>query len=195
MSLQTWRSAIEFTLFNFATPIAFYFTFKFAGAKPAIGLAIFTTATQALAHKISKREMTPFFLLASGFTVLFGSIDLFIASPRFYRLEPAVHNFVIGLIFLYSVFTRRPIVVWFAESVPARFRPSVEELGIGYLRGVTLAWAVYLLAKGGVYLYLAFAVDLGTLILLRSVIGGASLVAMVGGEVVYRKWFRPARQS
>jgi intracellular septation protein A len=194
MSKQTWLSTLEFTLINFATPIAFYVTFRIAGPKPAIALAIATTGIQALVHKIRGLKMGPFFLLASGFTVFFGSIDLVVASPRFFRLEPAVHNFVVGVVFLYSAFTHRPLVAWFAEAVPERFRPSIAELGPGYLRGVTVYWAAYLLAKAGVYLYLAFKVDLGTLIVLRSVIGGSSLGAMVLAEIAYRKWVRPPRR-
>jgi intracellular septation protein A len=190
MSVRTWRSAIEFILINFATPIAFYITFHLAGAKPAISLAIATTCIQVVIHKISKREMSPFFLLASGFTVLFGGTDLIVDSPRFYRLEPAVNSFVVGAIFLGSAFTRRPIVAWLAASVPERFRPSLQDLGIGYLRGVTLAWAVYQFAKGALYLYLAFTVDLGSLIVLRSVIGGTSIAAMILGEIAYRRFFR-----
>jgi uncharacterized membrane protein len=59
-----------------------------------------------------------------------------------------------------------------------------------YLRNVTLAWSFYLLAKAGIYLYLALTVDLGTLIVLRSAIGGASLGLMFLGELAYRKYFR-----
>jgi uncharacterized membrane protein len=73
------------------------------------------------------------------------------------------------------------------NGLPAAFRPKIgPEMG-GYLRKLTLIWGFYLILKGLIFLYLAYHVNLGHLILLRSLIGGGSLALMIGGEIIYRK--------
>jgi intracellular septation protein A len=183
------RKAIGFILLNFGAPIAFFIVFQWAGAKPAIALAVFATLLQALAHWILSLPISPFYVVASGFTVAFGTIDLLIASPRFFRLEPFAQNFLIGMVFLISLKTRISVLGWLASGLPVAFRPKIEPEMAGYLRKLTAVWGLYLLAKAFVFLYLAYHVNLGNLILLRSVIGGGSLGIMIGGEIIYRKYF------
>lgn len=162
--------------------------FRAYGAKPAIGLAIAVTCLQLLLHAVFRLAISPFFLVASGFTVLLGSIDLLVASPRFFRLEPFAQNFVMGTVFLVTLFTRLPLVAWFAAALPEKVRPNLDEHGHHYLRKVTLVWVVYFYIKSLIFLYLAYQVDLGNLILLRSLIGGVSLVLMFVGEIIFRKF-------
>jgi uncharacterized membrane protein len=142
--------------------------------------------------------ISPFYIVASGFTVAFGTIDLFLDSPRFFRLEPFAQNFLIGMIFLISLKTRISVLGWLASGLPAAFRPKIEPEMAGYLRKLTAVWGIYLLAKAFVFLYLAYHVNLGHLILLRSLIGGGTLGVMIGGEIIYRKYFlgrHPERHS
>lgn len=179
--------ALSFTLLNFGAPIAFFIVFQVAGAKPAIGLAVGATLIQALAHWVFSLPISPFYVVASGFTVAFGMIDLLIDSPRFFRLEPFAQNMLIGLVFLISIKTKISVLGWLVNGLPAAFRPKIEPEMSGYLRNLTLIWGLYLIAKGLVFLYLAYHVNLGHLILLRSVIGGGSLALMIGGEIIYRK--------
>jgi intracellular septation protein A len=182
------KKAVGFGLLNFGAPLAFFVVFELVGAKPAIGLAVAVTVIQALMHWILSLPISPFYVVASGFTVGFGTIDLFIESPRFFRLEPFAQNFLIGAVFLISLKTRISILGWLASGLPAAFRPKIGPEMSGYLRRLTLIWGIYLLAKAFVFLYLAFQVDLGHLILFRSLIGGGSLGLMIGGEIIYRKW-------
>ena len=182
-------SALEFIFKNFATPIAFFLTFQAYGAKPAIALALVVTAVTLLIHLIFKLKISPFFMVAAGFTVVLGSIDLVVSTPRFFRLEPFAQNFLMGAVFLVTVLMKRPIAEWFAAALPASVRPELGPGSRGYLQGVTLAWSIYFFLKSFLFLYLALQVDLGRLVILRSVIGGASLAVMFGGELAYRKWF------
>lgn len=184
------KKAISFSLLNFAAPLAFFVLYNLSGPKPAIALAVVSTLIQGGVHIVRRIPMSPFYLTASGFTVVFGGIDLLIASPRFYRLEPFAQNFVLGWTFIISLFTRVSILGWFIAGLPASFRPRFgTEMG-GYLRRLTLIWGIYFLAKSLVFLYLAFRVNLGNLILLRSIIGGGTLFMMVAGEVIYRTKIR-----
>jgi uncharacterized membrane protein len=186
----TWAT-LEFVLKNFAAPIGFFFVFRAHGAKPAIALALGVTGLQLLLHWVLRAGLSPFFIVASGFTILFGVIDLLIATPRFFRLEPFVQNFIMGSVFLATLFTRMPIATWFATGLPERIRPRLDSPETRrYLRNVTVVWAAYFHVKGLLFLYLAFQVDLGELVLLRTIIGGGTLVLMFLGELTYRKWIR-----
>jgi intracellular septation protein A len=189
------KKAISFVLLNFGAPIAFFVVFQWAGAKPAIALAVAATLIQAIAHWVLSLPISPFYIVASGFTVGFGTIDLLIESPKFFRLEPFAQNFLIGVVFIVSLKTRISVLGWLVNGLPAAFRPKIEPEMAGYLRRLTFVWGIYLLLKAFVFLYLAFRVDLGNLILLRSLIGGGSLGLMIGVEIIYRKWFWRRKRS
>jgi len=185
----TWRN---FILKNFATPIAFYVTFHEAGPKPAIALAVIVTLLQVMIHRYYKSSVSPFFIVASGFTILFGGTDLLIQNPRYFRLEPFVQNFVLGTVFLITVLAKIPIAEWFASALPNTIRPHLATIRQSYLRRVTLVWTVYFYLKALLFLYLAFQVNLGELIVLRSIIGGSTLALMIAGEIYYRnRFYRP----
>jgi intracellular septation protein len=178
----------EFVLKNFATPLAFFVVFRTHGAKPAIAMAIAVTCVQWVAHGALRIGVSPFFVVASGFTVLFGGLDLALDAPRFYRLEPFVQNMMLGGVFAATVLVRKPIAEWFAGGLPAFVRPQMSGLMRDYLRKLTLVWSVYFFLKAFLFLYLALTVDLGRLVVLRSAIGGLSLALMFAGEMAYRRW-------
>ena len=164
--------------------------FHFRGAKSAIALAIAVTLIQVLYHKIKLIKPSAFFIVASGFTVGFGTIDLFLARPRVFKLEPFAQNALMGAVFLVSGFARKPIAEWFISGLPARYRPAIGPGMHDYLRKLTLIWAAYFFAKGFFFLWLAYQVDLGKLIVLRSIIGSVTLLMMFGGELAYRRFIR-----
>lgn len=181
------RAVVEFILKNFAPPIAFFAIFQIRGPKAAIATAVAIAVGQLLTQLVLRQIISPFFLTASAFTVLFGVMDFFVHEPRFFKLEPFAENAAIGLIFTATLLAGKPIVLWFAQAMPPQFRPEITAASAAYLRNVTVVWILYFFAKGFLFLYLAFQVDLGRLVVLRSIIGGTSLIAMFGGEIVYRK--------
>lgn len=185
------RAWVSFVFQNFLVPVAFFVVFRAQGAKSAIALAVAITLIQVLIQKLRRIPLSPFFLVASLFTIVFGMVDLLLTSPRFFRLQPFLQNFLIGLVFLVTLFRGKPLVEWFAASLPESVKPKEGELDRGYLRNTTWAWTIYFFAKAFLFLWLAYTVDLGELVLLRSLIGGLSLVAMFGAEVFYRKVVRP----
>ncbi len=181
---------LVFIIKNFATPIAFIWMFRVDGAKPAIALAMGVTLVVLAGYALARQKPSPFFVVASFFTVLMGGVDLLVDSPRFFKLEPAVQNFLIGTVFLGSAILRAPIAAWFATALPVSVRPEVGEDSKEYLRKLTFVWAAYLYLKAVLFLYLAYQVDLGQLVLLRSVIGGLTLAVLLGGEIAYRKYIK-----
>ena len=187
------KTALDFILKNMAVPIAFFLVFRAQGAKPAIAVAIAVTIVHLLISRIRRIPLSPFFVVAAVFTVLFGSIDLMVRTPRFFRLEPAFQNGLIGAAFLFTLVTKIPLAEWFAKALPEQVRPSLDQDSRPYLLKVTIVWIVYFFLKAALYLYLAFHVDLGRLVILRALIGGGSLAAMFVGEILYRKLIRERR--
>ena len=145
------RQGIEFILINFATPIAFYFTFRWRGAKPAIALAIVVTLIQLMTHGYYRIKPSPFFIIASGFTVFFGGIDLFIHTPQFFRLEPSAQNLIVGSGLFFAYFARYPIAKRFLDALPQKIRPIYIPDAEAYLRRLTLVWAFYLYFKAAFF--------------------------------------------
>src|SRR5690349_6480564 len=111
--VTTW---LEFALKNFIVPVVFFVTYRFYGAKPAIALAIVATLIQVALVLAKGRTLSPFFVVASGFTVLFGGIDLVITRPWFFRFEPFIQNLIVGTVFLISVIWKLPLAEWFAAA-------------------------------------------------------------------------------
>ena len=181
---------MDFILKNFSAPIAFYLVFNAWGTKPAIATALAVCLLDVPFHRWRRIPFSPFFIVAVSFTLFFGVIDLLVASPRFFRLEPFFQNFTMGTIFTGSLIRRKPILNWFAAHLPPRFRPASEPAMGGYLRRLTWVWAVYFYVKSFIFLWLAYQVDLGQLVVWRTIIGGGSLALLAGGEILYRKWFR-----
>jgi intracellular septation protein A len=190
------RAALEFVVKNFVPPIAFFIVFKGWGSKPAIAVAIAMTVLQLGFQFVKNYKLSPFFLTAATFTLVFGGMDLVVSEPRYYRLAPFAENFIMASAFLGTVLLGKPLALWFAQALPPQMRPDLS-LHAGtemerYLHRVTLVWIAYFFAKSFLFLYLAFVVDLGRLIVLRAIIGNASLVLMFGGEIFYRKKLRRA---
>ena len=181
------KSSFGYFLINFASPIVFYLTFHLAGQKPAIALSIGTTCIQLGVHLFYRLKLSPLFILTSGFTLGFGLIDLLIQNPRYFRLEPFAHNFLLGCLLLVTYFLKIPLITYFVEGLPKRLRPDLALISEGYLKKVTLVWSIYLLSKSALFLYIGLNTNLANLIVLRSLVGGGSLVLMFYGEYFYRK--------
>lgn len=187
-SPQEW---LGFLFKTFTVPLSFFVVFKLYGSKPAISVAILAAFSQGAFERWNRRPLSPFFLVGSFFTLLLGGLDLLGPHPQYYRFEPFAHNLVIALIFLGATLRGFLLLEWFAQGLPTSFRPEMTPELRRYFFKVTWAWIAYLLAKAFFFLWLSSRVDLGELMLIRSIGGGATLVLMVGGEMVIRRiWFR-----
>lgn len=173
---------------NFATPIAFWIAFNCVGAKLAIGIAVGVSVSQTLVHRLRGIRFSPIFIVATGFTVFFGVIDLCLQDPCFFRLEPFLQNFLIGAGLTLTLAKRIPVAAWFASALPERMRPPLTPETEGYLRKLTAIWTSYFYLKSLLFLYLAYQVDLDDLVILRTILGGGSLLVMIFGERLYRKY-------
>ncbi len=176
---QKIKQGIIYFFLNLATPATFYWAFHEWGPKPAIGFAVVVSLLQALSHLIFKVRPSPIFIFASGFTVLFGGIDLWLKTPQFFRFEPFAQNFGVASFTLFATLARLPLAYELVKSLPKSIQPKLKGPDDPRLRRLTWIWIFYLYVKSGFYLYLAYRVDLGDLILFRTLLGGGSLGVML----------------
>jgi intracellular septation protein A len=200
------RKWLQFLLRNFAAPAVFIIVLRIVGPRPAIASAVAATVAEIAWARLTRRSLSPIFLVASGFTILFGTIDMSLASPRFFRLEPFIHNVILAGAALGLAFAPVEALRGFADALPQGVRPEEREFAgqpevaarpqsaraalEDYLRKLALVWSAYFLAKSLFFLELSKRVDLGQLVALRTLIGGSTLVLMVGAEILYRKKWR-----
>src|SRR5690349_20752181 len=121
------RRAVAYVLTHFTTPIVFFLTFRWFGAKPAISVAMTAIIIQIFFNWIYGLQFSPFFVIAAVFTLAFGGMDLFIKNPTFYRFEPFVQNFVVGTAFLVTLFREVPLLTHFVLALPARLKPDLSD--------------------------------------------------------------------
>jgi intracellular septation protein A len=99
--------------------------------------------------------------VALAFVIVQAVVGLAAGSAKVYLAQPLLLNGALGLAFLVSVFARRPLAGAFAaEMYP--FPPQVAESETfrRVFTGVSLAWAVYLLARSALRLFtLEMSVD------------------------------------
>ena len=182
MKLPSWhqiKQGLAYFFLNLATPFTFYWTFHQWGPKAAIGFAVAVSILQALTHVIFRVRPSPLFIIASGFTCLFGGIDLWIKTPQFYRFEPFAQNLAVATFVLLATWARLPIAYEFIKALPRPLQPQLQASDAPPLKRLTWTWIVYLYLKAAFYLYLALRVDLADLILLRTLLGGGSMILML----------------
>src|SRR5205814_727944 len=93
--------------------------------------------------------------IALLFVLVQGTIGLAFGSAKVYLAQPVVLNGILGLVFLVSVLLGRPFAGMFAEELYP-FPPEVKasETFRRAFTPVSLAWAVYLLARSGLRLFM-----------------------------------------
>ncbi len=178
-SWEQLKQGVSYFFLNLATPVTFYWAFHEWGPKAAIGFAVGVSILQLLTHVVFRVRPSPIFIFASGFTVVFGGIDLWIKTPQFYRFEPFAQNFGVATFFLFATWAGLPLAYEVAKALPKPVQPKFRTPDDPALKRLTWIWIVYLYLKSGFYLFLAFRVDLANLILLRTLIGGGSMAVMI----------------
>lgn len=178
---------LAFVAQNFSVPVLFFVVFRLAGAQAAVATALIGTLIEAIILRARRGRVPPFFLVISFFTLLFGSIDLALKVPNYYRFEPFAQSALVGTLLWLAVLLKIPIARWLADDLPPEYRPDESRLPKGYLSRILLVFAAYFYLKAITYLWLSRVLDLGTLMLVRPFVGNGSFIALLLAEVAYRK--------
>lgn len=149
----------------------------------------------AMAWRVSTRRRTSglLWLTAVGLTVK-TALTIATGSTFLYFVQPAVNDATVGLFFLISLATARPVVSrlagdFYPMTEDVARRPRIQRL---FWR-LTLIWAVICLLKAATTLWLLNAMPLMTFVEIKTVLTPA--IATVGALATIAIAFRVARHE
>ena len=143
---------------GFGPALVFYVVWKAAGVPAGVGAAsVVAGGLWVVSRRRGARGVLPTISLA--IVLVQAVVGLATGSARLYLAQPAIVGVVVGLVFLGSALTRRPLAGLVAADL-LRAPPEVE-LTPAFQRAfrtITLVWGTYLLLRAvGRLVVLAFA--------------------------------------
>ena len=184
------RRIAQALLRDFGGLIVFWIVMWRLGLKAAIAATILFVVLDGV-RRLIKRERPPkLYIFTTALALIFGCIDLQARTPFMIRYEGAITNTIIGGLFAWDAFARKPMIQEFAEqSIGAPFSP--ERTGIRhYFRAWTLVWAGYALLIAGFFLWTALSLPLQQALAVRALVGtstslGLLFVSMTFGRPIF----------
>ena len=171
---------------------------------PAIvyfGLAYFELNTVLLALlgvlvlriMLTRKKVTiaPWFIPASllGGMCLVGAIVW--QSTLIASLYPVIISSVMLVSFSYSLW-RGPSVI---ETFARLQEPELDERGVRYTRKVTQVWCGFFVINIGIASWTVFSQDLALWALYNGFISYCLMGVLLGGEFIFRQWYKQRAQS
>jgi hypothetical protein len=149
----------------------------------------------AMAWRVSTRRRTSglLWLTAAGLTIKTG-LTVATGSTFLYFVQPAVNDATVGLLFLISLATARPVVArlagdFYPMTEDVARRPRIQQL---FWR-LTLIWAFICLIKAVVTLWLLNSMSLMTFVEVKTVLTPG--IAILGALATVAIAFRVARHE
>jgi len=183
-------SPLRWVLESFG-PLLVFWTFEHRwGLVPAIVSGVVVGVGLVTFQWIREKSPSKLTVINAVSVVVFGALDLTFRSAFFVKLEPVLGNLVWAGIFLTSAATGPGLITEMVERTSARMKDSVRS----YMRGVTVAWGLFMIARAAVYLWMAFALTVDQALAARGVLGPASFVGMFALEMAFRylRWGKKA---
>ena len=162
--------------------IVFYTMFTTFGVWPAIVASLAWSYGAITVRALTGRRPSGMLLLTAGVLTLRTIVALASHSTFIYFLQPVLTDLLIGIAFLASTLTARPVVArlagdFYPLTAELHGRPAMRRL----FRRLTLMWAMALLAKAAVVFVLLVSQPLATFVLAKSIlvpITNASCIAL-----------------
>ena len=172
---------------SFGPLLVFYVVEHAVSMRAAIVSSIAIGVLLVARQIVRDRKVSPFTAFVATSVAVFGVLDLSLTTPFFLKLEPALGNFATAAFFLGSVALGRPVIVEIAEKQMAteEARAKLQRVR-GYLTQVTVAWGLLFVVRAAAYVWMAFRLTLDQTLLVRAILGPASIVVMVVGEMGFR---------
>jgi intracellular septation protein A len=137
----------QFARDGFGPALVFYVGWRTVGVAAGIGAAsVVAAGLWVVAHRRGTRGVLPG--LSLGIVAVQAVVGFATGSAELYLAQPAIVGVVVGLVFLGSAFTTRPLAGLVAADLLRA--PASAENTPGFQRAfrvVTLVWAGYLLAR------------------------------------------------
>lgn len=170
---------------GFGPVLGFYLGWKLAGLVAGIALA---TAIALVAYRMARRDERDGALvkLALGLVILQAVIGLASGSERVYLAQPVLLNGALGLAFLGSAFTRRPLIgIFAAETYP--FPPEVRESETfrSIFGKASIVWGVYQLLRSAMRLIILTQSSVDAYVLVNFLTGVPLMTAMFSWTAWY----------
>jgi intracellular septation protein A len=172
----------SWTCETFGSMAVFYACLHFFGLVAAIVSGIITGVAFVIRGIVRDRRVSPFTAFIAVNVAVFGFLDLHYRTGFFVKIEPAFGNAATGLFFLGSVLVGRPIITEFAERASGRKLTRAY----GYFRVWTCIWGLFFFLRAAGHVWLAYYVALEKAVILRSVLGPLSFVALFAVEIPIR---------
>jgi hypothetical protein len=167
--------------------VLFYVVLVLAGFRGAL-LAALGWSYLATARRVLRRQRVPGLLILGIVLVSLRTAVSFVTGSAFlYFVQPTAGTFLVAVLFLGSVFARRPLAQHLAHDfLPLDpdlvARPHVKQ----FFMRISLLWSLVLLTNAGFVLWLLLESSLRAFVIERSVV---SAVLTVGGVVLSTLWF------
>jgi intracellular septation protein A len=182
--------ALRWVLADFGPLLMFWGLDLAFGLKPAIAGSVLFILADSLWRRHRRLPFTRIYILTSVLTVVFGSVDLLSTTPFMLKFEAVITNAFTGLAFVAGARGPRPLIMELAEQRQGSAfpdRPDITRL----FQLFTLLWAGYFFVKAGIYLIVAALMPMTQAMLVRSIVGSASLALMTAVSVTQgRRLFR-----
>jgi len=175
---EKWLGLVRFVVTEFGPLVVFWGLALTLGTKLAIAGSIATIIVDGAWRLSAGQSFTRLYLLVSALTLVFGSVDLYVATPFMLKFEAPITNFATGLAFVVGAFGEKPMLQELAEQRARTPLPATDEVR-RFFRLFTLFWAGYFFLKTAAYLWIAATLPLTQALALRSVAGSMSLGLMV----------------
>lgn len=150
--------------------LVFYLALLLGGYRPAIVAALCWTTAVLLRRLVRKKRVPAVVLLGAALLVLRSIVAYLTGSSFLYFVQPAAGTVVVGVAFLVSAISGRPLTERFAHD----FCPLDRELTARpfvrrYFSRIAVLWGAILLVNAGIGLWLLLSASLSSFVLVRSV--------------------------
>ena len=180
------RGLLLFVLHNFGPLVAFLLVYRFFGLLAAIAASMGIALLEVLLHVARKKAPTRLFVGTTLMTLAFGAVDLWMQRSVLFRFEAVITNVITGVWFGATLFGEKTILLELYEKTRKPTDPLPPETP-SYLRMLTTVWTIYFFAKAALYAWIGLVYPLDRAVEIRSVVGTASFVALIGGEQLVRR--------
>jgi hypothetical protein len=182
--------ALRWVAADFGPLLIFWALDLSLGIKVAIAGSVLFIIGDGLRRWRRGLAFTRIYLLTSVLTVVFGGVDLLSATPFMLKYEAVITNAFTGLAFLTGARGSRPLVLELAEQRQGFAFPQRADI-VRFFQLFTLLWAGYFVVKAGFYLGVAAMMPMQRAMMVRSIVGSASMAVMVALSVTQgRRLFR-----
>jgi intracellular septation protein A len=171
-------NVLRFALAQFGPLIAFLLLSWSFSVKVAIAGTVTFVLVDGARRLWTSVPLTRIYVLTSALTAVFGSVDLFAASPFMLKYEGVITNMATGVAFVVGAYGKTPLLQEIAEQRQGAPFPDRNDVR-RFFELFTLVWAGYFFLKAVVYLWMGTVMPLAQALALRSLVGGLSMAVML----------------